>query len=105
MQPPHQACYSVTADLPPAVTQVLSNARAAVPSPSFFENASNLDRQPSIVDGPRTLRAATPSVVATPRHLEDFAKHRHRVVRLLRVDSRVPHWLSLAKKAIAFFRI
>src|SRR5262249_7046273 len=51
------------------------------------------------------LTARLPGIEAASPHPQQSAQGRDRIVGLLRLDEAEPHLLSLAKKAVAFFRI
>ena len=55
--------------------------------------------------GARGTSAFQPRVESAARHFENVAEYRYRRGGLLRRDERELHVLSLAKKAVAFFRM
>src|SRR5208283_273361 len=65
----------------------------------------HLQRQALVLTGTCRRRSPMPGVVSRARDFKHPAQQRHRVAGLLRRDEREPHWFSLAKKAVAFFRI
>ena len=59
----------------------------------------------SIIRFPRRLRLLEPSIVAAPMNRHHPAQGADRKLLFIRLDESVPHMDSLAKYAVAFFRM
>ena len=100
--PPRPAMSSHPQPLGP---QVLMNPRTAIPILGGLITGPNVGDQQLVLTRPPALRAAPPRVKAAPCDLEHPTQESDWIVRLLRLDLPIPHDDSLAKKAIAFFKM
>src|SRR5690349_1145770 len=80
---------------------------ARVPISALMTTVDGSDVDPCGGVGPGSRRGfpLEPCVEAGAPDLQNLAQHDNRVVGLLLRDEAKPHLLSLAKKAVAFFRI
>src|SRR5215469_5687355 len=100
-QPRHPLAPSALA----ALAQLEVDPRAPVAAAILAINRRDFEPQPLIFLGMIGGRPFTPSVVSRARDFEYPAHQCYRVVGLLPCDKSESHSLSLAKKAVAFFRI
>src|SRR5262245_22729316 len=101
----HQFRHTPTRTAPTAGFQLAMHARAAVRPPALGRNAADLVDEFPLPSFTSPLRRAAPVVVAAGRDLQDLAQLANRVLRPMTFDEGVSHSDSLAKKAVAFFRI
>src|SRR5262249_8655334 len=85
--------------------QLAVNPRAAVGTTTLLEGRFDGQSEPRSRLRSYRLQPLRPGVEAARRYPQGMAQHRYRVVDLLRRDEAVPHRFSLAKKAVAFFKI
>src|SRR5262249_38878482 len=79
--------------------------RTAIALPDLALDVANLLRQDAIGTDPIAERPRTPCVVAGPRHLQHPTHRPHVPDAGMRLDEGESHRRSLAKKAVAFFKI
>src|SRR5271168_4789079 len=101
----HQARHTLARDPLPALAQLRMHPRTAVAAVALGVDRGHLQPQALVLTPTLRRRPFAPGVVARARDLQHPAQQRHRVPGLLRRDQRESHWFSLAKKAVAFFRI
>src|SRR5207237_10472498 len=101
----HQPGDALAPDVLTAGAQLRVHAWAAVPSPTLSMDGGDLHGQPLIDVGPRRRRPRLPRIAPRPGDPEHLAQRRHGEAGLLRRDEGELHSLSLAKKAVAFFRM
>src|SRR5579863_5275777 len=102
---PHQPRHSLARDPLSPSAQLRMHPRTAVTTAALGVNRRPLQRQALVLASMRRRRPLAPGVVTRARNVQHPAHQCHRVAGLLRRDKREPHWFSLAKKAVAFFRI
>src|SRR5215831_12805423 len=105
VMPAHQARHPMAPDADPLGPEVLIDPRTTIPTVRRPIAGPDMREQPGILALPRRLAAPTPGVKPTARHLQDPTQDLHWIRGLLRLDEAIPHDDSLAKKAIAFFRM
>src|SRR5947199_1407136 len=81
------------------------NPRTAIAAAALRVDRGHLECQTLILKCVCCGRPLAPGVVSRARDFEYPAHQRHRIAGLLRCDKSESHSLSLAKKAVAFFRI
>src|SRR5438105_7888808 len=81
------------------------NPRTAIAAAALRVDRGHLECQTLILKCVCCGRPLAPGVVSRARNFEYPAHQRHRVAGLLPCDKSESHSLSLAKKAVAFFRI
>src|SRR5580704_12350462 len=101
----HQPRHPLAPGALTALAQLGMDPGAAVAAATLAINRRHCQSQPLIFLGMLRGRPFIPGVVSCARDLEHPAHQRHRVAGLLRCDKSESHSLSLAKKAVAFFRI
>src|SRR5690606_27139391 len=99
----HQPDDAIASDLLALLAHVLEDARAAVGLAALVERRLDDHLQLRVLLRARRRRTLAPCVEPGRRHAEPLAHPRDARERLLRRDERVPHALSLAKKAAHFF--
>jgi hypothetical protein len=99
----HDPRDPLAARRPTAPLQRRMNARATVGAPAFGVHRLHLLDEFGPVDRPRRRRAVPKRVEAAARYAELPAHEVDREIRLLRVDEAKLHFVSLAKKAAAFY--
>src|SRR6202022_1034477 len=103
--PPHPLGKSFPADLLPSRLQVLVDSRTTVTAFACLMRSADLQLEPTVVSRASGFRSKAPRIESGPGDLEDSTHRCYRKVRLLRLDERESHSFSLAKKAVAFFKI
>src|SRR6516165_9095081 len=101
----HQPRHPLAPGTPAALSQLGMDAGATVAATTLTINRRDFESQPLIFLDMLGGRSFRPSVVSCARDLEHPAHQRHRIVGLLPCDKSESHSLSLAKKAVAFFKI
>src|SRR5689334_7590892 len=101
----HQPGDALAPDALTAIAQLRVHSRTAVPAPTLRMNRCDLHRQPLIALRPRGRRPLLPGIAARPGDPEHLAQRGYGEAGLLRRDEAELHSLSLAKKAVAFFRM
>jgi hypothetical protein len=101
----HQTGDPLAAEALTARPQLAVNPRTAIARLGRRVNRADLHQQTSILTLPLALGTAAPRIKSTRRNRQHTAQHPQRIVRLLRLDKSVPHSDSLAKKAVAFFKV
>src|SRR6266700_6262069 len=96
----HQAAHPV-----PAIPELGVHPRAAIALAALGVDRLNLDPEPLILLGAGCCRPRVPRVEAGTGHLQGPAQHPHGIGGLLHRDEGESHSLSLAKKAVAFFKM
>src|SRR6516162_6317809 len=101
----HQPRHPLALGALAALAQLEVDPRAAVAAATLAINRRDFEPQPLIFLGMMGGRPFTPGVVSRARDFEYPAHQCYRVAGLLPCDKSESHSLSLAKKAVAFFRI
>src|SRR5690349_8042909 len=101
----HQPRHPLAPGALAAHAQLEVDSRATVAAAILPVNRCDFEPQPLIFLGMMGGRPFTPSVVSRPRDFECPAHQCYWVTGLLPCDNSESHSLSLAKKAVAFFRI
>src|SRR5216683_2348356 len=101
----HQPRHPLAPGALAALAQLDMDPGAAVAAATLAINRRNFEPQPLIFLAMLGGRPFTPGVVSRARDFEYPAHQRHRIAGLLPCDKSESHSLSLAKKAVAFFRI
>jgi hypothetical protein len=103
---PHQPSGPTPANSQAAVLQVSCHAGTAICFVREGEGGPDMGEQNQIVPLTRARGTTPPGEVAALADAEDFAQALDRELLFRRIDELEPHRLpSLAKKAVAFFRI
>src|SRR5215831_9767875 len=101
----HQPGHAMAADPDPVGPQVLMNPRTAIPTVRCPIAGPDMGEEPRILALPPRLAAPTPGIKPTAGDLQHPTQDLHRIRDLLRFDEAIPQDDSLAKKAIAFFKM
>src|SRR5579863_8950894 len=88
-----------------ALTQFHLHPRIAVTAVVLGVDRGDRNRQGSILTSSPRYRPPAPGIEPGPRDRQHPAHQRYGETGLLRFDESESHALSLAKKAVAFFRI
>src|SRR5688500_1862140 len=102
---PHQPRDAVLPAGNPQRPQFLMHARAPVAAVHLVVDLPNPIAQPAVLPDPLRERARPPGVVAGPRHLQHPTQRGDVEDAGVRADEHEPHRASLAKKAVAFFKM
>src|SRR5215469_14151687 len=102
---PHQTRYALARGALAALAQLRMYSRTAIAAAALCMDRGYLERQGLILKRAWRRRPLAPGIVSRARDLQHPAHQRHRITGLLRCDKSESHSLSLAKKAVAFFRI
>src|SRR5262249_31945375 len=102
---PHQFRHRVQAAGPATRGEFGVHPRAAVPPLDLLVDGLEFDHQGIPTPLPGAGGALPPGVVAAGRNLQSVAQQPYRPPAAVLVDEAVPHSDSLAKKAVAFFKM
>ena len=101
----HQPGHGVLAAGDAPGLQLAVDPRRAVDRAGLRVGLADLLDEPTAADGRRARRSVPPGVVAAPRDPQDLAQQLDGEVALVVADEGELHGCSLAKKAVAFFKI
>ena len=92
----------MAANTDPFSTQIGPYARAAVALSRAPMRPANVRQELATLKSAPTLWAVAPGIVAAARYPQDMAQEPDRIDPLLRLNERVSHSDSLAKKAVVY---
>src|SRR6058998_2096181 len=102
---PHQPGDPMPPTGYPLSVQFLPHPWTAIGLIAGLMDRPDVDQQLSVLLGARTLRPPPPRVVATAPYRQDPTHQPDRIEGAMAFNEAIPHRPSLAKKAIAFFKI
>ena len=97
----HQSCHLMATDADTRSDQFRMHPGTAIDTVTLGMHASNLRHQLSVSLRPIALRPGPPSVITTPRHVQQSAHHANRITTAAAINTRILHLDRLAKYAAA----
>ena len=101
----HSSGYAVLAALDAFIVQRIGNPRHSIALPVVGKNIAYTTVQLPIRLRAPARDAPCPVVISTPGYAQNITHEDYRPGLLMLIDESIPHELSFAKKAVAFFKI
>ena len=102
---PHSSRYAVLAALDAFIVQRIRNPRRSIALPVAGKNIAYTTIQLPIRLRAPARAAPCPVVISTPGYAQNVTHEDYRPGLLMLIDESIPHELSFAKKAVAFFNM